>query len=250
EGPYAAAMWGTDHGTAYVLKLPSADLDGLPKRVPVAVRHELWNPPTAPVIRTVMEIHDQPDSALVMEVFTNPAEQDQRHDFVGLSTHEQTLLMFVSVQPPGCGAGSRDGNGLLRRTASLAATRKSSRRLPCCRQVATTVSSRSAKRLPASLSDPKLPLRHSTAGRTARSAPLFVGSTPSTRAKVHSAAHHFLISRQSAAALWSEFSSPRRSSRPIRAWSGINCRCNPGRSNSPVRKPCHSANSRPISASP
>src|SRR5262249_33816275 len=36
---------------------------------------------------------------------------------------------------------------------------------PCCRQVATTASSRSTNRLPASLSEPKQPLRHSTAGR-------------------------------------------------------------------------------------
>ena len=53
-------------------------------------------------------------------------------------------------------------------TASPAPTRKASSGRPCCRHVATTVSSRSAKRLPASLSDPKLPFRHSTAGRTSR----------------------------------------------------------------------------------
>lgn len=54
--------------------------------------------------------------------------------------------------------------------ASPAATRKSSSCRPCWRQEATTVSSRSANRLPDSLSEPKLPLRHSTAGRSARSA--------------------------------------------------------------------------------
>src|SRR5258708_7184187 len=78
EGPYAAAIWGTDHGTAYVLKVPGEQLDRLPTRVPVRVQHELWNPPTAPVIRTVMEIHDQPESPLALECFTNPAEEDQR----------------------------------------------------------------------------------------------------------------------------------------------------------------------------
>jgi hypothetical protein len=46
-----------------------------------------------------------------------------------------------------------------RSVAALAAIRKSSRERPCCRQIAATLSSRSAKRLPASLSDPKLPLR-------------------------------------------------------------------------------------------
>jgi hypothetical protein len=34
----------------------------------------------------------------LLEVFTNPAEQDQRADFVGLSTHEQTLSMFYDEQ--------------------------------------------------------------------------------------------------------------------------------------------------------
>jgi transposase len=58
------------------------------------------------------------------------------------------------------------------------------------------VSSRSTNRLPASLSDPKLHFRHSTAGRKARSATLLLGSTPSTHAKVHSAAHHLLSLRQ------------------------------------------------------
>ena len=35
---------------------------------------------------------------------------------------------------------------------------------------------------------PELPLRHSTAGRRVRSDTLCVGSTPSTRANIHSAA--------------------------------------------------------------
>jgi hypothetical protein len=72
--------------------------------------------------------------------------------------------------------------------ASPAATRKSNGRRSRCRQVATTVSSRSANRLPAALSAPKLPVRQRTAGRKARSATLLVGSTPSTRAKVHARA--------------------------------------------------------------
>ena len=59
---------------------------------------------------------------------------------------------------------------------------------------------------------------------------------PSTRAKVHSAGHHFVSSRHSAAALRSGFSCPRRSSRPSRAWSGISRRRNSWRSNSPARK--------------
>jgi hypothetical protein len=94
EGPYAAVLWGTDRGTAFVVKVPGPQLDTLPTRVPVRVQHELWNPPSATVIRTVLYIHDQPQSPLALEVFTNPAEDDQRADFVGLSTHAQTPLLF------------------------------------------------------------------------------------------------------------------------------------------------------------
>jgi hypothetical protein len=43
--------------------------------------------------------------------------------------------------------------------------------------------------------DPKLPFRHSTAGRKARSDTLLIGSTPSTRATVHSGAHHMVVER-------------------------------------------------------
>jgi hypothetical protein len=46
----------------------------------------------------------------------------------------------------------------------------------------------SANRLPASLSVPRLVLRHRTACRSASSAALLVSSTPSTRAKAYRAA--------------------------------------------------------------
>src|SRR3954467_7994999 len=116
-------------------------------------------------------------------------------------------FLRVTVQLPR-GAESREGGGLLRNAASPAATRNSNTGRPCWRHDATTVNSRSAKRLPAWLSEPKLPLRHSTAGRRARSDTLLVGSTPSSRAKVHSAGHHWLSSRHSAAALGSGCSCP------------------------------------------
>lgn len=48
---------------------------------------------------------------------------------------------------------------------------------------------RSTKRLPSGLLVPKQPVRQSTAGRSACSAALFVGSTSSTRTKVQSESH-------------------------------------------------------------
>src|SRR5205823_14381476 len=108
------------------------------------------------------------------------------------------VTLRVSVQPP-WPAGISDGGELARSAVSPAATRNANSGRPCCLQDATTVSTRSANRLPASLSAPKLPLRHSTAGRKARSAPLLVGSSPSTCANVHIAGHHFSCFRTNAA---------------------------------------------------
>jgi len=51
--------------------------------------------------------------------------------------------------------------------------------------VATTLSSRSVKRLPASLSDPKLPLGHRTAGRRARCDPWVGSPTMSSSETIH-----------------------------------------------------------------
>ncbi len=130
---------------------------------------------------------------------------------------------------------SRHGAAMPWSAASLAATRKCSRCRPFWRQEATTVSSRSTNRLPASLSDPKPPLRHRTTGCKTRFATSLVGSTPSTRAKVHRAGHHFGSCRHSAAAFPSGLSWPRRSSRASRAWSGTSRPRNCRRSNSPAR---------------
>ena len=94
---------------------------------------------------------------------------------------------FVSVQVL-CETGRSDGPAVPWSAASAAATRKTSSGRPCCRQVATTVSTRSASRLPAALSDPKLPLRHNTTGRKARAHTLFVGATLSTGAMAQGAA--------------------------------------------------------------
>jgi hypothetical protein len=96
--------------------------------------------------------------------------------------------------------GSQDGGRRPGRAASPAATRNVNSGQPCWRHDATTVRSRSANRLPSSLSAPKLLFRHRTAGRRARSDPLLVGSTPSTRAKVHSDGHHCWSCRHSPAA--------------------------------------------------
>src|SRR5439155_13744662 len=92
-------------------------------------------------------------------------------------------VYHVTVHP----TGSSLGGGCPRRSAVMASTRNANTGRPCCRSVCTTVSIRSTNRHPASLWHPNDRRRHNTAGRTARSAALLVGSTPPTQANVHNA---------------------------------------------------------------
>ncbi len=68
--------------------------------------------------------------------------------------------------------------------------------LPCCLSVVITVKIRSTNRLPDSLCVPNDFRRHKTARRNARSAWLFVGSTPSIWLNVHSDNSSFRILEQ------------------------------------------------------
>src|SRR5579885_1660372 len=75
---YACLMHATSEGTAYVIKAPSADLATLRGTIPIGLRHELFDHPAAPVIRTLLTIHDRPDQPLRLETFCNVAAPDQR----------------------------------------------------------------------------------------------------------------------------------------------------------------------------
>src|SRR6266498_735578 len=66
----ACLMQGTDQGTVFVLKLPTQDIESSRGRVVIQLRHELYAHPTAPVIRTVLTLYDQPDAPLALETFT------------------------------------------------------------------------------------------------------------------------------------------------------------------------------------
>ena len=77
--------------------------------------------------------------------------------------------------------------GFPSRWAETAVVRQVSKRLSCWRQVALAVRIVATQVVPASLSAPKQPVRRRPAGRTARSAAVLVGSTPSTVTNVHRA---------------------------------------------------------------
>src|SRR5262249_54763996 len=83
-------------------------------------------------------------------------------------------------------SGTRQIEPLSPSRDAQAEVKYSSASRPCWRRLVTTVKIRSTKRLPLLLCVPNDFRRHSTARRNGRSASLLVGSTPSSRTKVHS----------------------------------------------------------------
>ena len=95
---YVCVTQATSEGTAYVVRAPAADLVTLRGTVPVGLRHELFEHPSAPVIRTVLTIVDRPQHPLRLETFINIAEVDQRADFAALADQERLLLLLYDEQ--------------------------------------------------------------------------------------------------------------------------------------------------------
>src|SRR5262249_982019 len=140
-------------------------------------------------------------------------------------------------------AGRRDGAASPCRAASWAAVRSSSTLRFWCFNVATTVIILSTKREPASLWVPKLPLRHCTPGRIARSALFCVGSTPATCTKVHNAWRRFRISWHVPSVLATPHWLPASNSRSTSRRRGVIEERNGERANLPSRTRCHHVNS-------
>lgn len=84
----------TDQGTLFIVKAPTPEIDSVRGLVPVALHHELYEFPTAPVIRMVTTIYDRPERPLRLESFTNVGAPDQRATYAGLATQEQTHFLF------------------------------------------------------------------------------------------------------------------------------------------------------------
>src|SRR5262249_28729034 len=95
-----------------------------------------------------------------------------------------TLAARYATPLSGSGRRRSDGGRRPDSWARKHPVRNSRTFLPCWRQVAATLRTRSTNRLPHALAVPPLDLRHRTACRSARSATLFVGSTPPTRTHV------------------------------------------------------------------
>ena len=90
----ACLLHETDQGTAFVIKASAHDIDGLRGRLPIHLRHELYDHPAAPVIRTVLTLYDRPETPLALETFTNVGDPQQRDEFAALATQDQLILLF------------------------------------------------------------------------------------------------------------------------------------------------------------
>lgn len=94
DRPYACVTQATDQGTVLVVKAPLSDIQSTRGRVPIHVRHELFNHPAAPVIRMTVRIYDQPQRPMAMETFINVEDPQQRADYEGLSKQETIYMLF------------------------------------------------------------------------------------------------------------------------------------------------------------
>jgi hypothetical protein len=91
---YACLTHATDKGTVFVVKAPVRDIESVRGRVPIHLRQELYAHVSAPVIRIVLTIYDQPDRPLAIETFINVEDPQQAADFEGLAKQEEAYLLF------------------------------------------------------------------------------------------------------------------------------------------------------------
>ncbi len=94
----ACLFQATDQGTALIAKLPGAEIASIRGTVPIRVRHELYDHPAAPVIRTVVTIHDRPHNPLALETYSNVEDPQQRADFAALADQDRLVLLCYDEQ--------------------------------------------------------------------------------------------------------------------------------------------------------
>src|SRR5215216_6895249 len=95
DQPIAALLHGTENqGTVLIVKAPRPEIRSVQGRVPIELRHELYQHPAAPVVRLVTRIYDRPDSSLGLETFINVEDPDQRADYAALAEQDHLLMLF------------------------------------------------------------------------------------------------------------------------------------------------------------
>lgn len=94
QSDYCCLPHASDAGTLYIVKAPVSALLRMPTQVPIRIHHELFAPPTAPVIRTVIRIYDQALTPMAFEMFANIADDQQHHDFAELGRQPKLQFAF------------------------------------------------------------------------------------------------------------------------------------------------------------
>ena len=94
DRPYACLTHPTDQGTVLVVKAPRQEIESIRGPLPVQVRHELHQHPTAPVIRMVVTIYDDPARPLAFESFINVEDPQQRSDYAALAEQPELHMLF------------------------------------------------------------------------------------------------------------------------------------------------------------
>lgn len=95
---FAAVLHGSDHGTLLVVKAPEREILSIKGPILIGFEHELYDHPTAPVIRMVTTFFDQPDRPLAFETFVNVEDPQQRADYEALSQQDELLTLFFDEQ--------------------------------------------------------------------------------------------------------------------------------------------------------
>lgn len=91
---FAAVMHGSNHGTLLVIKAPRREIHSVEGPILIGLEHELYDHPTAPVIRMVTTFFDQPNRPLALETFVNVEDPQQHADYEALSHQEEMLILF------------------------------------------------------------------------------------------------------------------------------------------------------------
>ncbi len=98
DKPFACLTHATDRGTVVLVKAPGHEIESVRGTVPIHLRHELHQHPTAPVIRMLLTIYDQPARPLALETFINVDDLQQHDDFAALAKQTELPLLFYDEQ--------------------------------------------------------------------------------------------------------------------------------------------------------
>jgi hypothetical protein len=91
---YACLLQETDQRSVFICKAPAPEIQTLRGSIPIHVRYELYQQPTAPVIRTVVRLYDRPQNPLALETFTKLEDPQQRSEFGALADQDELFLLF------------------------------------------------------------------------------------------------------------------------------------------------------------